>query len=109
MASIVTLVTEDKEWKVDCLPLVLASDEKKASSDTEAIDSELVAYAQDPPEWWECSDCPRVDLLDTVTGEPSSMMAPASSTPKPNPDHASLAHHRADLNSFPRLVMDVVH
>ena len=109
MASIVMLVTEDKEWKVDCSSLVLAPDEKKAPSDTEAMDFEPVAHARDPSEWWRCSDHPRVDPLDTVTGEPSPMMAPASPTPKPNPGRASLAHLRADSNSFPRSVMDVVH
>ena len=29
-AGVVTSVTEDKEWKVDCSPVVLAPDEKKS-------------------------------------------------------------------------------
>ncbi len=49
MAGVVTSVpdwTEDREWKVDCSPLVLIPDEKKASSDTEAADSEPTARAR---------------------------------------------------------------
>ena len=41
--------TEDKEWKVDCSPLVLALDEKKVSYDAEATDPKLVALGRDPP------------------------------------------------------------
>jgi hypothetical protein len=49
-----------------------------------------------------------VGPLDTVTGEPSPIMAPASPRPKPKPGRASLARRRADSNSSPRSVMDVV-
>jgi hypothetical protein len=110
MAGVVTSVTEDKEWKVDCSPLVLAPDEKKASSDTEATDSR----ARDPPVrpalggGVTMTSRPSVDPLDTVTGEPSPTMALASPRPKPNPGRASLARRRADSNSSPRSVMDVV-
>jgi hypothetical protein len=113
-AGVVTSVTEDKEWKMDCSPLVLAPDEKKASSDTEATDSEPMALARDPPArpalggGVTMTSRPSVDPLDTVTGEPSPMMAPASPRPKPNPGRASLARRRADSNSSPRSVMDVV-
>jgi hypothetical protein len=114
VAGVVTSVTEDKEWKVDCSPLVLAPDEKKASSDTEATDSEPTARARDPPARPALGggvtmiSRPSVGPLDTVTGEPSPMMAPASPRPKPNPGRASLARRRADSNSSPRSVMDVV-
>ena len=99
---------------MDCSPLVLAPDEKKASSDTEATDSEPTARAQDPPArpvlggGVTMISRPSVDPLDTVTGEPSPMMAPASSRPKPNPGRTSLARRKADSNSSPRSVMDVV-
>jgi len=117
MAGVVTLVpdwTEDREWKVDCSPLVLIPDEKKASSDTEAADSEPTARARDSPARLTLGggvttiSRPSVGPLDTVTGEPSPMMAPASPRPKPNPGRASLARRRADSNSSPRSVMDVV-
>jgi hypothetical protein len=117
MAGIVISVTEDKEWKVDCSPLVLAPEEKKASSDTEATDSEPKAQARDLPARQALGgdvtmiSHPSVGPLDIVTGEPSPMMVPASPKPKPNPGHASLARHRADSidsNSSARLVMDVV-
>jgi hypothetical protein len=71
---------------VDCSPLVLAPDEKKASSDTEATDSEPTARAQDPPArpvlggGLTMISRPSVGPLDTVTGEPYPMMAPASPT-----------------------------
>jgi hypothetical protein len=114
MAGIVTSVTEDKEWKVDCSPLVLAPEEKKASSDTEATDSEPKARARDPPARPALGggvtmiSRPSVGPLDIVTGEPSPTMVPASPRPKPNPGRASLARRRADSNSSPRSVMDVV-
>jgi hypothetical protein len=114
VVSVAGVVTSDKEWKVDCPPLVLAPDEKKASSDTEATDSEPTALARDPPArpvlggGVTMISRPSVDPLDTVTGEPSPMMAPASPRPKPNPGRASLARRRADSNSSPRSVMDVV-
>jgi hypothetical protein len=114
MAGVVTSVTEDKEWKVGRSPLVLALDEKKASSDTEATDSEPTARTRDPPArpvlggGVTVISHPSVGPLDTVTGEPSPMMAPASPRPKPNPGRASLARRRADSNSSLRSVMDVV-
>ena len=95
-------------------PLVLVPDEKKASSDIEAMDSEPTARARDPLARPALGggvtmiSRPSVDPLDTVTGEPSPMMAPASPRPKPNPGRASLARRRADSNSSPRSVMDVV-
>lgn len=42
---------KDKEWKVDCLPLVLASDKKKVLSNAKATDPKLMALEQDPPAW----------------------------------------------------------
>jgi hypothetical protein len=114
MAGIMTSVPEDKEWKVDCSPLVLAPDEKKSPPDTEATDSEPMAQARDPPARPALGggvtmiSRPSVDPLDTVTGKPSPMMAPASLRPKPNPGRASLARCRADSNSSPSSVMDVV-
>ena len=114
MAGVVASVTEDRERKVDCSPLVLAPDEKKASSDTEATDSEPKARARDPPARPEPGggvttiSRPSVGPLDTVTGEPSPMMVPASPRPKPSPGRASLARRSADSNSSPRSVMDVV-
>ncbi len=114
MAGVVASVPDDKEWKVDRSPLVPAPDEKKASSDTEAADSEPMARARDPPARPALGggvtmiSRRSVDPLDTVTGEPSPMMAPASLRPKPNPGRASLARRRADSNSSPRSVTDVV-
>ena len=103
VAGVVTSVTEDKERKVDCMPLVLAPDERKASSDTEATDSEPTARrARDPPARPALGggvtmiSHPSVGPLDTVTGEPSPMIAPASPRLKPNPGRESLAHCRAD-------------
>jgi hypothetical protein len=111
MAGVMTSVTENKEWKVDCSPLVLAPDEKKASFDTEATDTEPTVRARDPPArpvlggGVTMISHPSVGPLDTVTGEPSSTKAPASPRPKPNPGRASLAHRRAYSNSA---LMDVV-
>lgn len=106
--------TEDDEWKVDCSTL-LAPDEKNVSSDTETADSERTGRARGPPTrpalggGVTITSRPRVGPLDTVTGEPSPIMAPAASfRPKPNPGRASLARRRADSNSSPRSVMDVV-
>ena len=104
---------EDKEWKVDCSPLDLAPDEKNASSDTEAADSERTGRARDPPARPALGggvtiiSRRSVGPLDTVTGEPSPM-TPASPSPKPNPGLASLARRKADSNSSPRSVIDVV-
>src|SRR5713101_4036313 len=82
----------------------------QAKPDTEATDSR----ARDPPARPALGggvtmiSRPNVYPLDTVTGEPSPMMAPASPRPEPNPGRASLAHRRADSNSSPRSIMDVV-
>src|ERR1700761_4052473 len=98
MASVVTWVpdqAEDKERKVDCPPLVLAPDEKNASSDTEAADSDLTGRARDPPTRPALGGGVTMILrqsvgpLDTVTGKPSPIMVPAKSQTKPNPGHAS--------------------
>ena len=51
---------------------------------------------------------PSVDLLDTVTGEPSLMMETASPRSSPNPGRASLARRKADSNNSLRSAMDVV-
>ena len=48
MAGVTTRV-EDGEWKVDCSPLHLVPDDKKASSDTEAADSERTGSAREQP------------------------------------------------------------
>ena len=108
--GIVTRV-EDREWKVDCSPLDLVPDEKNASSDTEAADSERTGRARERPALGggvTIISRRSVGPLDTVTGEPSPMTAPASPSPKPNPGRASLARRKADSNSSPRSVIDVV-
>ncbi|KAF8488575.1 hypothetical protein F5888DRAFT_1876261 [Russula emetica] len=74
---------------------VLTPDEK-ASSDTEATDSEPMARVRHLPAQLVLGggvtmiSRPSVDPLDTVTGVPFPMMAPASLT-KPNPGCATLA------------------
>jgi hypothetical protein len=98
---------------MECSPLVLAPDEKKASSDIEATDSEPTSRARDPPRpalggGVTMISRRSVGPLDTVTGEPSPTMAPTSPSPKPRPGRASLARRRADSNSSPRSVIDVV-
>jgi hypothetical protein len=107
---------EDKEWKVDCSPLDLAPDEKNASSDTEAADSERTGRARDPLARPALGggvtiiSHRSVGPLDTATGEVGepSPMTPASPSPEPNPGRASLAPGKADLNSSPGSVIDVV-
>jgi len=113
VSSVVTWVSEVKEWKVDCSPLVLAPDEKKASSDSEVENSEPAVRAREPPRpalggGVTIISRRSVGPLDTVTGEPPPTMVPASPRPKPNPGRASLARRRADSNSSPRSVIDVV-
>jgi len=90
---------------VDCSPLVLEPDEKNASSDT-------AARTRDPRPALgggggvTMTSRRSVGPLDTVTGEPS--ITPASPRPNPSPGLASLARLRADSNSSPRSVIDVV-
>jgi hypothetical protein len=96
-----------------CSPLVLAPDEKNASSDTDVKDSEPKARARDPPRPAPGGGVTiisrrSVGPLETVTGEPSPTIAPANPRPKPSPGRASLALRRADSNSSPRSVIDVV-
>jgi hypothetical protein len=98
---------------VECPPLVRAPDEKKVSSDTEAANSEPTTRARDAPRpalggGVTMMSRRSVGPLDTVTGDPSPTTAPTSPRPKPRPGRASLARCRADSNSSPRSVRDVV-
>ena len=100
---------EDTVYDVDGSPDVRTPDVKNVSSDTEVKVSGLVDRAREPPPralggGVTITSRRSVGPLETVTGDPSPMRA----RPKPNPGRASLARRKADSNSSPRSVMEVV-